>query len=149
MGERADPARFADHLNVLGRFYNDAAVMVERNNHGHAVLLRLRETTMLNVLRGLDKEPGWMTTGASKPVAFDHAAATIREGGLALHDETTYFQMASVDGNTLKAPPGQHDDRAMAMVLALAALKWCSVICGASVIIPPRDWLWEADHGPW
>ena len=124
--------------------------MVERNNHGHAVLLWLRETARLWVLRGLDHEPGWMTTGASKHMAFDHAAATIREGGLILHDEKTFFQMASVDGNTLKAPPGQHDDRAMACVLALAVIHWCSVVsCGASAIIPPRDWLTEADGSPW
>jgi hypothetical protein len=82
-------------------------------------------------------------------MAFDHAVVALREGGLILHDEKTFVQMASVDGNTLKAPPGQHDDRAMACVLALAGLKWCSVIYQPSVVIPPVDWLAEADSAPW
>ena len=79
MAERTDPARFADHLEQLSLYYNEAPLMVERNNHGHAVLLWLREMTIRYVLRGLDNEPGWLSTGASKPMAFDHAAAMVRE----------------------------------------------------------------------
>jgi hypothetical protein len=149
LGERTDPARFAAHVDALGRAYNDAAVLVERNNHGHAVLLWLREFSRLRVLRGGDGQPGWMTTGASKHTAFDHAAAMIREGGLIIHDETTFLQMAAVDGRTLQAPVGQHDDRAMACVLALAALKWCSVIYAPGVLLPARDVIWEADRASW
>ena len=139
MGERTDPARFAAHLAELARYYNEAPLLVERNNHGHAVLLWLREMASAWVLRGRDHEAGWMTTGASKHMAFDHAAAVIREGGLILRDETTFFQMAAVDGNTLKAPPGQRDDRAVACVLALAAIRWCGVVYHPGYMIPPVD----------
>jgi hypothetical protein len=85
--------------------------MVERNNHGHAVILALRYIGA-SLLRGLDGEIGWATTGASKHLMFDQAAKDIREGGLRLRDETTYGQLTSIDGATLAAPPGQHDDRA-------------------------------------
>ena len=67
-----------------------------------------------------------------------HPAGATTGAGLILHDEKTFYQMASIDGNTLKAPPGQHDDCAVAMVLALAAMKWRSLASsGESVIIPP------------
>ncbi len=49
----------------------------------------------------------------------------------------------------LSAPPGQHDDRAMAYVLALAAAHWGVVPTGKSVIIPPVDIIAEADRGGW
>jgi hypothetical protein len=81
---------------------------------------------------------------------FDLAAKDMREGGLRLHDETTVWQLASIDGATLAAPPGQHDDRAMACVLALAALRVASgPDRGRSVIIPAVDVIKEIDEGPW
>ena len=99
------------------------------------------------LLRGLDGELGWATTGASKHLMFDQAAKDMREGGLRLHDATTTWQLTSIDGATLAAPPGQHDDRAMACVLALAALRMAGTVGrGVSVIIPPRP-LWPRDTG--
>lgn len=127
LGERVDVATFARHVEALAKWYADASVLVERNNHGHAVLLWLREFGDVDLLRGLDREPGWPTTGANKHMAFAEAVEQIRDGGLRLHDETTYYQLAGIDGVTLQAPPGEHDDRAMACVLALAALRWCGV----------------------
>jgi hypothetical protein len=50
------------HVDVVGRWYNHAAVLVERNNHGHAVLLWLRDYSGLNRLGGQDGNPGWQTT---------------------------------------------------------------------------------------
>jgi hypothetical protein len=126
-----------------------AEMLVERNNHGHAVILALRQIGA-SLLRGLDGEIGWATTGGSKHLMFDQAAKDIREGGLRLHDETTYYQLASIDGATLAAPPGQHDDRAMACVLALAALRTASGPGrGRSVLVPAVDVLKEIDEAPW
>jgi hypothetical protein len=46
------PAVLAAHADAIGRWYNGAAVMVERNNHGHAVLLWLQDISRLYVLSG-------------------------------------------------------------------------------------------------
>lgn len=161
LGLRCDPEMFAVHLGRLAKAYGgvhntaygsypyEAEIMVERNNHGHAVILALHQYNAW-LLRGLDDEPGWATTGASKHLLFDQAAKDIREGGLRLHDETTYWQLISIDGATLAAPPGQHDDRAMACVLALAALRKSS---GPGplrwAMIPPVDVIQMADKGWW
>ena len=150
LGLRCDPEMFAVHLNRLAKAYGsvthtrhgsfpcDAGILVERNNHGHAVLLVLRQLGAY-LLHGLDREPGWATTGASKSMLFDLAAKDIREGGLRLHDETTYWQLTAIDGATLAAPPGQHDDRAIACVLALAALRSCRPGLVSVPAIPPVD----------
>jgi len=38
-----------------------------------------------------------------------------------VHSFTTYVQLASIDGVTLQAPEGQHDDLADAYALAIVA----------------------------
>ncbi len=148
---QCDPEMFAGLLDRLAAAYSGAyggaqggaqgaaEILVERNNHGHAVILALRQLGAW-LLRGPDREIGWATTGAAKHVAFDLAAADIREGRLRLHDEATCWQLAGIDGATLAAPPGQHDDRAKACVLALAARRQSSgpAAC-ASAIIPPAE----------
>ena len=165
LGLRCDPELFAVHLDRLAKAYGGvstniyggitfsspygAEILPERNNHGHAVIMALRQVGAA-LLRGLDGELGWATTGASKHLMFDQAAKDMREGGLRLHDATTYWQLTAIDGATLAAPPGQHDDRAMACVLALAALRTAGTAGrGMSVIIPPVDVLKEYDRGPW
>ena len=139
------PASLCDHQLAGG-----AGILVERNNRGHAVILALRQQGAA-LLKGQDGEIGRGKTGASKHILFDQAAGDIREGGLRLHDPTTYWQLASIDGAGLAAPPGQHDNRAMACMLALAALHIAgSVGRGISVWLsalpPPWKPEWE---GAW
>ncbi len=43
------------------------------------------------------------------------------DGVILLHSEATFFQLASIEGATLLAPKGQHDDRADAFALAQLA----------------------------
>jgi hypothetical protein len=159
-GLRCDPEMFAVHLNRLAKAYGSvrhtrfgsfpytADILVERKNHGHAVLLVLRQLGA-SLLHRLDRETGWATTGASKSMLFDLAAKDIREGGLRLHDETSYWQLTAIDGATLAAPPGQHDDRAIACVLALAALRSSGPGLVSVPAIPPVDVIKLADKGRW
>jgi hypothetical protein len=147
LGLRRDPGLFGAHLDKLARLYNGARILVERNNHGHAVLQVLRSTVW--VVYGRDHEPGWLTTGASKAQAFAHTVASLRDRALIIHDEITYWQLTSIDGGTMRAPQGQHDDRAMACILALAAVEFCGAGgSGLSVVIPPEP-LWEPTPGGW
>ena len=78
LGVRCDPEMFAEHLDRLAKAYRrdryDADILVARNNHGHAVLLALRQVDAA-LLKGPDKEPGWATTGHDKFQAFAHAVS--------------------------------------------------------------------------
>ncbi len=118
---RFEPATFAAHVGAVARWYHRAAVLVERNNHGHAVLLWLRDNAPdLRLLCGDDLKTGWNTTSKSKALAYDRTGATLRDAETVIHSLETFSQLASIEGSTLRAPEGQADDRAVAFVLALA-----------------------------
>jgi hypothetical protein len=116
---RFEPATFAAHVDAVGRWYNFAPVMVERNNHGHAVLLWLRDNSGLTRLCGHDMMSGWHTTTKGKAMLYDRAGEALRDGEAIIHGLETFSQLASIEGSTLRAPDGQHDDQATAFALAL------------------------------
>ncbi len=115
------PDLFALYGAALCRWYADAPILVERNNHGHAVIGWLAEQGV-ELLPGPDGRPGWLTTAASKTRAWDEAARRISAAACSIADVETAAQLALVEASTLRAPTGHHDDRAMAYVLALLAL---------------------------
>lgn len=117
-----EPAVFAAHLDVIGKFFNNADMLVERNNHGHAVLLWLGEHSTLNVLIGIDDKPGWLTTVRSKSLMYDGCADALRNKETGLHSFDTFNQLASIDGASLSAPEGEHDDLATSYALGLKAM---------------------------
>lgn len=105
----------------LSRWYNLAGVMVERNNHGHAVLLWLDANAPdVKLLNGRDNKPGWQTNKVSKSLLYDDAAEVVREAACVIHNLETRLQLGSVEISTLAAPDARHDDRAVAFVLAIA-----------------------------
>jgi hypothetical protein len=120
---RFEPATFAAHVDAVGRWYNQAAVMVERNNHGQAVLLWLRDNSRLLRLYGDDARPGWNTTSKSKALLYDRAGEALRDGEAFIHGPEAFSQLASVEGTSLRAPEGQPDDRAVAFVLAVVGRR--------------------------
>jgi hypothetical protein len=118
---RYEPATFAAQVSVIARWYQGASVLVERNNHGHAVLLWLRDNASeLWRLCDTDGKSGWNTTSKSKALLYDKAGEALRDEETTIHSHETFVQLASIEGSTLRAPEGQHDDRAVAFVLALA-----------------------------
>lgn len=139
------PQIMADHAHALGLYYNSAAVLVERNNHGHAVLLRLLDhnedaqatrAPMLPILAGLDDRPGWLSSALGKTVLYDELADAFREKATTLHSFASYMQIASIEGATLRAPTGAHDDRADSYALAnvARALAAASAQRGGTII---------------
>ena len=117
------PDRFAALAAEICAWYHAAPLLVERNNHGHAVIGWLRELGA-ELLRGADGKAGWLSTAASKTRLYDEAARACRMGECVIHDAATHAQLGSLEAATLAAPPGGHDDRATALALALAALRW-------------------------
>lgn len=112
------PAVFAAQIDHVGDWYNRADVMVERNNHGHAVLLWLQDNSGLRVLNGPDEKPGWHSTSLGKVLLYDGLADVFREKSTTLHSFDTFTQLSSIEGATLRAPEGEHDDRSDSYALA-------------------------------
>lgn len=123
---RYKPADFAEILNTLGRRYNNALLGVERNNHGHTVLLRLQQLAYPNLYTHTDGKPGFLTSSATKPVMIDELEEALRLNllliaSLDLYDELLAYQYDQ-KGST-NAPTGFHDDTVMAMAISYQMRK--------------------------
>jgi hypothetical protein len=119
---------FANYLDLVGTWYWRAPLMVERVNHGHAVLLWLWEHSKLRQLTGHDGKPGWLSSSLGKTLLYNATADAIRNAEVMLHDADTVAQLQSIEGATLLAPKNEHDDAADAFALACAgraqAVQW-------------------------
>ena len=160
---RVEPAAFGAQIAAVSAFFNGAAALVERNNHGHAVLLWLREFSTVQALPGLDKKPGWATTGASKPMAYDNAADVLRAGaGRNGRNGFDFDSLTAVirDPRRLRSWATSRrawPRRTVCMMIGRRRTCWrwphcafCSVGPLVSVpAIPPVDIIAEADRGGW
>ena len=118
---KIQPSQFTDYLIRLGNWYNEAGILVERNNHGHAVILKLAESGYIEILNGFDDKFGWFNTAKGKSLLYNTLADAIREKECVIHSFDAYSQLVSIVGSTLKAPENMHDDAATAFGLAVCA----------------------------
>lgn len=128
---------YAVMLADLATRFNHALLAVERNNHGHAVLLKLRELGYVNLFSAHADEltthtaasherVGWETTAKTKPLAIGDLAKGLRSGeyqprSQAFLDEALIF--AYQDNGSMSAPSGMHDDRVMAHAIGVHLLS--------------------------
>lgn len=122
---------FPRGLHALATWYNGAPILVERNNHGHAVIGALKALGAL-LLDGADGRAGYPKSELSRAMLWDQVATEVlaaykahaqdaRPPALLLRDAKTFDQVASIEASTLKAPEGSHDDNADAWSLAQVA----------------------------
>lgn len=126
------PDVFATKIDRLARQYaapatraNQVIVGIERNNHGHAVLLRLAQlhagTAPYRIFRAKDKRRGWLTTTATRPLLVDQLEEALRTAGITLHDAGSIDQFSTFaynDEGRPEAPEGYHDDDVLAAGIA-------------------------------
>ena len=125
------PDIFARKLADLGQRYGWPLLAVERNNHGHACLLQLRELRYPRLYHAADAlrdganeepRPGWLTTRVTKPLIIDTLAAALREDTYTPLDPI-FLAEALVYGyranGAMGAPSGFHDDVVMAHAIAV------------------------------
>jgi len=116
-----EPDEYARLLWTLAQVYG-AAIGVERNNHGHAVLVTLRALQARGIAPGHDGRAGWLTNAQTKPQSIDLLATALRDKLAKVRTQAALDEMRIYsilkDGNT-GAPAGYHDDRVMAWAIAL------------------------------
>src|ERR1051326_5606726 len=78
---------------------------------------------MITILTGHDEKIGWLNTEKGKALLYNDGADAFRNKETIIRSFATYVQLASVEGNTLRAPEGLHDDRAISYVLCLQGIK--------------------------
>jgi hypothetical protein len=96
---------------------------VERNNHGHAVLLALEEVVQYPKLyrREQDDRNGWLTDKVTRPVMLDTFIDGVENGTVILKDYTTLKECLTLINNNgkIEAAQGKHDDCVIASSIAV------------------------------
>lgn len=124
------PYDFADEIMKLAdRFSGPTSrplVGVERNNHGHAVLLKLNDMEGYpNLYVHTDEKLGWKTDAYTRPVAIDALIDSIESRILTVNDKNLLQEcltLVSVNGK-IEAADGKHDDCVMACGIAVQLMS--------------------------
>ncbi|MGD0940128.1 MAG: terminase [Terracidiphilus sp.] len=126
-------AEFAGHvgglelaklMTAMAGEYNQAWLVVERNNHGSGVLALAETVCGYKRIYRQDGQMGWLTTSMSRPAALGRLDAALVErpecfqSRRLLAECRSFVRMANGSSG---ARAGTHDDRVMAMAIGLGA----------------------------
>ena len=129
---------YADIVAKIARYYNDAGVLVERNNHGHTIIALLKQAGT-TLLKGHDGKVGWVTSQKNKAWMYDQVVLEIKGQQVEIYDRATYNELVDIESSTLSAPVGLMDDRAVAYCLGVIAMILRPAGGGESGIVEPED----------
>ncbi len=122
------PSDFASKLNDLGKMYSSPGgifpiIAVERNNHGHAVLLALDEILGYPNLYSSPKDErlGWKTDSITRPLMIDGFIDAVEDNYLKLNDKEILTECLTLVDNAgkIEAANGKFDDCITACAIAL------------------------------
>lgn len=120
------PQALAGKVAELGRVYNQALIVVERNNHGFGVLAYLATERQYPRIYEHGGQPGWLTNAATRPAMIENLAAVVGTAPGLFHSSRFLEECRTFvrhgDGWT-GALGGAHDDCVMAMAIAFAVRK--------------------------
>lgn len=120
------PFQFAKKLEEICKTFSTGGktplLAVESNNHGHAVLLELREHLRYPNLYWAKKDRvGWVTTSITRPIMVDQCIESIQEGYVTVHSRETLREittLVTIRGK-IQAADKKHDDSFMATAIAV------------------------------
>jgi hypothetical protein len=123
---RVGGSELARLVTELAVEYNKAWLVVERNNHGSGILAHIEEGQGYEHMYKEGNKPGWLTSSVTRPAILGRFDAALVEHPECFRSRKLLAECRSFvrkrDGST-GAGPGAHDDRVMAMAIALAA-RW-------------------------
>lgn len=121
------PSDFAHKLYELAKMYERSGsqmplIAVEKNNHGHSVLLELSEHIHYpNLYYHDENKVGWLTDRITRPIMIDSFIDGVENKTIALTDEETLKECLTLinDNGKIQADTGKHDDCVMASAIAI------------------------------
>lgn len=133
---KTDLPELSRRVYDLALSYNEALLMIERNNHGHAVLYILQETLHYPNLYYHDEatstspaQLGWPTNARTKPLMVTEFKELFEAGALEIHDEDALREIATFRhydsrqrggaADRYRAPQGGTDDIVMTLMGAV------------------------------
>lgn len=121
------PYDFAHEIYELCKHYRKSQAVwpllgVERNNHGHAVLLELKEhIKYTNLYYAKDERPGWVTDRVTRPVMLDTFIDAVENNNATINDMIILNECLTLINNNgkIEAAEGKHDDTIIATSIAI------------------------------
>lgn len=119
------PSDFADKLIEMSDLYSGAhpcTIGVERNNHGHAVLLKLDEVhNYMNLFKATEDKLGWITDKVTRPLMIDTFIEGVENGTIKLNDRKTLGECLTLTNNNgkIEALDSKHDDLVISACIAV------------------------------
>ncbi len=129
-----DPDLYGKELVKLARYYNEAYIGCESNNHGLTTLKAIQNVEYYNVyyMKKYDKisdvitqKMGWETNPRTKPMMIDKLAEYIRERWIGIKWEELINQCLTYmidDKGSTNAISGEYDDAVIACAILLQML---------------------------
>lgn len=133
------PIKFAYLLDFLGRMYNSAWIVPERNNHGITVVEKLLELDYPNLYVEMVEEPprkprrrfGWVTSTKTRPLIVDHLIDDVVEGVSGIKSKETFDEMMNFKtqaNGKVEADEGEFDDRVLDCAIGRYTMKTLSYV---------------------
>lgn len=131
---RIPPDELSDILYAVGKYYNNALIGIERNNHGLTTISFLKRDYPTSLLWSsthiqprkdtVDTEKiGWETTEKTKAFLVDYLRRVVKDGSLDIKSPTLFEEMCNFvkdKKNKVGADYGCFDDLVMAMGIAVS-----------------------------
>lgn len=130
------PDKLADMLNIWGRMFNNALMVIEINNHGLTTMsflkklmypaIYFRPSQFDTIGTKYSDRMGWRTTRITRPLLIDDLAQAIRDGLLIIHSKETLDEMTTFiydKFNNMIPTEGTHDDCIFSAGIAFQGFK--------------------------
>ncbi len=132
------PSDFAHKLMDLAKLYvirkeTWPLLAVERNNHGHAVLLELEDHIKYrNLFRHKDERFGWVTDRISRPIMLNALIDAVESRNFRFVDKMFLNECLTLinDEGKIQAAKGKHDDT---IIAAAIGLQMCVEVGGLEI----------------
>jgi hypothetical protein len=131
------PERFGYFLDKVGRFYNNALMVVEINNHGLTTVTALKNrmypqiyfrpvVKMDTMGTSFGDRMGWKTTKITRPLMIDDLREALSDRSLKIHTEKTMDEMLTFvfnDSGDMVSQGGFNDDCIFASAIGFQGFK--------------------------
>lgn len=123
------PKQFAHKIVEICEMYSSPGIEkpkvgVERNNHGHSVILELENLNYENLYVHDDEKIGWRTDMVTRPIMINTLINAIEDKYLIVFDREVLSECLTLINNDgkIEAASGKHDDCFISLAIALQLL---------------------------
>lgn len=140
---RIGQTQFAEMIGKLSQYYNDALVVVERNQAQFGFIDLLYNAGVTNMYIHLDRKPGWPNSAGSKPIAITNFEEICNAHGMVIRNSNLVAEARNYrwlrkrgTGSTGAGPGGNDDELMTAMMAALPTVRDQAMISRAVAVQP-------------